>query len=112
MSTADGLFVTLTKYLSCVIFISEVINMKDYEIEEINKLPEKYRPLSAWSFWGYGLLFSIPIAGFILLIVFSLSNSNICRRNFARSYFCTLVLCVIIFLVLLATGVLGAFLQR
>ena len=83
--------------------------MTELELREVANLPEKYRPVSAWGFWGYGLLFSIPVIGFIFLVIYSLSDANICRRNFARSYFCTLVLALIIFLILLETGVLARF---
>ena len=51
---------------------------------------KKYKPVSAWGYFGYNLLFSIPVAGLVLLIIFSFSNKNINRRNFARSYFCGL----------------------
>lgn len=71
-------------------------------------IPEKYRPISAWGYFGYSLLFWLPIAGFILLIVFSFDNSNINRRNYARSYFCALLLVVIIVGVFIALGA-GAF---
>lgn len=71
-------------------------------------IPEKYRPISAWGYFGYSLLFWLPIAGFILLIVFSFDNSNINRRNYARSYFCALLLVVIIVVVFIALGA-GAF---
>jgi hypothetical protein len=71
-------------------------------------IPEKYRPISAWGYFGYNLLFLIPIAGFILLIVFSFDNSNINRRNYARSYFCGLLLAIIIIVVFIALGA-GAF---
>ena len=30
----------------------------------------KYKPLSPWAYFGYNILFSIPVIGFILLIVF------------------------------------------
>lgn len=64
-------------------------------------LPEKYKPLSAWAYFGYQLLFSIPLVGFILLIVFSLSSEgNINRRNFARSYWCAALVGVIIAIVM------------
>ncbi len=72
---------------------------------EISQLPEKYRPLGAWAYFGYGLLFSIPLVGFILLIVFSCSQANINRRNFARSYFCVYALAAIVVVILLLTGV-------
>ena len=54
--------------------------------------PEQFRPLSPWAYFGYSLLFSIPLVGFILLIVFSLSDGNYNRRNYARSYFCALLI--------------------
>ena len=64
-------------------------------------IPYQYRPLSAWAYFGYSMLFSLPIAGFVLLIVFSFSESNINRRNFARSYFCALLVAGVIFLIAL-----------
>lgn len=54
-------------------------------------IPEKFRPMGAWSFFGWSLLFSIPFVGFILVIVFSSIQTNICRRNFARAYLCALM---------------------
>ncbi len=69
------------------------------------QIPEKYRPISAWGYLGYNLLFALPIAGFILLIVFSFDDSNINRKNYARSYFCALLLVVIILVVVF--GILG-----
>ena len=68
------------------------------------QIPYQYRPLSPWAYFGYSLLFSIPLVGFILLIVFSFSNENINRRNFARSFFCALLIGVIVFVVMLVLG--------
>ena len=56
----------------------------------------KYRPLSPWAYFGYTVLFSLPLIGLVMLFVFSFSNKNINRRNFARSYFCALALVLII----------------
>ena len=70
-----------------------------YEISEMN-LPAKYQPLGAWAYFGYALLFSIPLIGLICLIVFSFSDSNINRRNYARSYWCILVVVIIVLLVM------------
>ena len=61
------------------------------------ELPKEYKPLGAWAYFGYSLLFSIPLVGFILLIVFSFDNTNINLRNFARSHFCSLLIFGIIF---------------
>ena len=55
-------------------------------------LPAQYRPLSPWAYFGLSLLFSVPIVGFVFLIVFSFNRSNINRRNFARSYWCALLI--------------------
>lgn len=63
-------------------------------------IPNNYKPLSAWAYFGYSFLFTLPLIGFILLIVFSFNNSNINRRNFARSYWCSLLVAVIIIVVM------------
>ena len=68
---------------------------------------EQLRPLSPWSYFGLQILFSIPVVGFIFLIVFSISSANINRRNVARSYFCVLVVALVIFLVVLTISVLS-----
>ncbi len=72
------------------------------------ELPEKFRPLSAWAYVGYSLLFAIPIVGFVFLIIFSCSSANINRRSYARSYWCYLILSLIIIgtamIILAATG--------
>lgn len=74
-----------------------------------DNIPEEYRPISMWGYFGYELLFSIPCIGFILLIVFALGGTkNVNLRNFARSYFCFLIIVVVLILILAATGVIGA----
>ena len=73
--------------------------------ENYENIPENLKPISAWGYIGYQLLFSIPLVGFILLIVFSFDNSNINRRNFARSYFCVLLLAIILLVILAVCGV-------
>ena len=62
-------------------------------------LPEQYKPLSAWAYWGLSILFSIPVVGFVFLIVFSISGSNINRRSYARSYWIWAVICLVIAIV-------------
>ena len=59
-------------------------------------IPEEYKPISSWGYIGYNILFSIPLVGLILLIVFSFSKENINRRNYARSFFCTMLVSIII----------------
>ena len=68
---------------------------------------EPFRPMSAWAYVGYSILFIIPVVGLILMIVFSLDDNHINRRNYARSYFCWLVLMLIGIVVAIATGSLN-----
>lgn len=75
--------------------------MTNFEKEEISRLPEKYRPLGAWAYFGLTILFSIPIVGFIFLIIFACSGSNINRRSFARSYFCGLIIVLVLLVVVI-----------
>ena len=70
--------------------------MNSYEKDEINRLPSKYRPMGAWSYFGYQILFALPIIGWIALLICALSGSNINRRSFARSYFCVLIIGLVI----------------
>ena len=72
--------------------------MKEYEKKEIEQLPEKYRPMGAWSYFFYTILFAIPLLGQVCLIVFALDGSNVVRRSFARSFFCTIILGIILLL--------------
>ena len=65
--------------------------------------------LGPWAYFGLDLLFSIPLIGFILLIVFSVDKNHLNRRNFARSYWCKLIVAVVFYVILAiilsATGV-------
>ncbi len=64
-----------------------------------------YTPLGAWGYFLYTLLFSIPIIGFIFAIVFAVGGTNrINLRNYARSYFCWLLIMVVLVIILLIVG--------
>ena len=69
-------------------------------------LHAQYKPLSPWAYFGLSLLFAVPIVGFVFLIVFSFNNSNINRRNFARSFFCMLLIAAIIFVIVLVISLI------
>ena len=75
---------------------------------EYKDLPEAYRPITMWGYFGYEILFSIPIIGFICLIVTAFCSKNENKKNFAKSYFClTIIVCVVallIFGIALLTG--------
>ena len=71
-----------------------------------SQLPEEYRPISMWGYFGYEILFSIPVIGFICLIVFALGAKNVNKKNFARSYFCYTIICLVVFIVVFAIAML------
>ena len=73
-------------------------------------IPPEYKPLSGWAYFGWQLLFAIPLVGFILLIVFACGGThNINLRNFARSYFCALLIAAILAVIgIILTLVFGA----
>lgn len=71
-----------------------------------NNIPFEYKPISMWGYFGYQILFSIPIIGFILLLVFSFGgtqNKNL--KNYARSYFCFMILAIILVAIIVAVTV-------
>ena len=70
-----------------------------------DNIPSELQPLSAWAYFGYTILFSIPIIGLVFLVIYAFNDSNINRRNFARSYFCSLLVAVVIFVILSAVGI-------
>ena len=69
-------------------------------------LPEEYRPISMWGYFGYQILSSIPCVGFIALLIFAFGGTkNVNLKNFARSYFCfTIILVVLVVLFTIAFG--------
>ena len=69
--------------------------------------PEEFRPVTAWGYVGYTLLYLIPFVGWIFLLVFTFSRKNIPRRCFARSFWCWLALVIIdVLLLVLALAAL------
>ncbi len=64
--------------------------------ENYNELPRNLRPISPWKYFGLSILYSLPIIGLIFLIIHAISRANINRRNYARSFFCVIVLSFII----------------
>lgn len=78
--------------------------MKKYEKEEIKQLPNKYKPIGAWGYFGYNILFAIPVVGIICLIVFACSGKNVNRRSYARSFFCVFILIAIFIGILAIVG--------
>lgn len=76
------------------------------------KIPSEYTPISMWGYFGYEILFAIPIVGWICIIVFALTASNLNLRNFARSQFCILIIQIIFILIASVSGLFAALLQN
>ena len=73
-------------------------------------LPYEFQPISMWGYFGYQILFMIPIIGFILLIVFALGGTkNVNLKNSARSYFCVTIIVLVVVLIIAAMGGLAIF---
>lgn len=52
--------------------------------------------ITPWGYIGYSLLFSIPIVGFIFVLVFSFSSNYPCRKNYARSVLIGFIIALVI----------------
>ncbi len=65
--------------------------MTRLEKAEIERLPERYKPLGAWGYFWHTLLFIIPIAGWIACAVCAFGAKNVARRSFARFSFTLLI---------------------
>lgn len=57
--------------------------------------------LSVGAFFGFGILFSIPVVGFILIMVMSFAPKNKTLKNFARSYLIWYIIAIAIALIVL-----------
>ena len=62
------------------------------------------KPISMWGYFGLQILFALPVVGWVFAIVFSFASPNVNVRNFARSYFCVLIIVAILALILMITG--------
>lgn len=63
------------------------------------QLPPQYRPLRPWAYVGYSILFSLPIVGLIMMIIYAVNDDNINRRNYARSYLWMMLIMVAVWII-------------
>ena len=76
-------------------------------LQQTSDVPSEYRPMSPWAFFWLKVLFCVPIIGFIFLMIFTFDGSNLSRRNFARSYWCGLLIALIILLVFVVIAIVA-----
>ena len=87
--------------------------MDNYDFEELERpvqqIPKEYKPIGMWGYFGFNILFDIPILGFFIALILALVARNRNVKNFAKSYFCTLILTIILIIAFVifcvATGV-------
>lgn len=79
-------------------------NINDNKPKFVNTL--SYEPIGMWGYFGYEILFTIPIIGFILMVVFSISSNNINVRNFSRAYLViSLIGLILLFIICSSMGI-------
>lgn len=69
------------------------ISMQDPVQEQEAK---RFAPVSTGAFFGYKLLYGIPVIGWILCAVFSFTEKNVNKRNFARATLIGLIISLVI----------------
>ena len=79
---------------------------------KVSKIPEEYTPISMWGYFGYEILFSIPLIGWICVIIFAISAPNHNLKNFARSQFCFLIIEIVLFCILALSGTLATIIEN
>lgn len=67
-----------------------------------------WTPITMWGYFGYQLIFSIPIVGLIMAIIWSFSAKNQNLKNYARSQFCWLIIYMIILVIIASTIGIGS----
>lgn len=69
------------------------------------QLPAKFKPVAAWSYFGWSFVFSVPIIGWIVALIKAFGNTeNVNLKNFARSMFCYIAILAILFLIIGGMG--------
>ena len=76
---------------------------KRKQLKQIEKhLPKSYRPISGWGYFWRAVFYAIPVLGWLFVLINALGAKNRNGRNFARSYFCALLIAIIAAVVVVA----------
>lgn len=87
-------------FIICVILLLALLIVFSRKSPAPDYLPDENRPVGMWGYFGYSILFLIPIIGWIINIVFALGGTrNVNLKNFARSKFCLLIIAIVIGLI-------------
>ena len=81
---------------------------KRKQIRKIEKqLPKAYRPISGWGYFWRSVFYAIPVIGWLFVLINALGAKNRNGRNFARSYFCALLVAIILAAVVVVLGMIN-----
>ena len=70
-----------------------------------DNLPPELRPLSPWAYFGYEILYALPVIGWIFLICHAIAAQNVNKRNFARSFFVVYILIALVWCLFACTSI-------
>ena len=68
----------------------------EQEQEHVPQDVSRYAPVSTGTFFWHRVLYGIPVIGWILCLVFSFTQKNVNKRNFARATLIGLVISLVI----------------
>ncbi len=74
-----------------------------------DNIPYEIQPLSPWTYFGLGILYALPLVGWIFLVIHAIGASNINKRNYARSFFCVYALAIVLIIIATVSGVMYSF---
>ena len=57
------------------------------------------KPISAWGYVGYNILWAIPVLGWLIWLCTALFSGNQNKKSYARSYFCAFLLGLLVVIV-------------
>ena len=84
--------------------------MKNYDCykksgpKDYNIVYSEYKPISAWGYVGFNILYSIPVIGWLVFLCHVLSPNASSHRSYARSFLCMLLVSLILVAVLAIAG--------
>lgn len=74
-------------------------------------IPDEYRPIGMWGYFGYTILFNVPVIGWIICLCLAFVASNRNLRNFSRSQFCWIILYVLVLSLMTGLGLVAEMLR-
>lgn len=74
-----------------------------------DNLPRELQPLSPWAYFGLSILYSLPVVGWIFLVINAIGASNVNKRNHARSFFCVYALAIVLIVIATVSGMFYGF---